>query len=124
MKSLREAIDNQRILKCRPINEDPETRMRHCESCEVPIGTMSLDVFNATQSCPVCGNDIHRILTKPEKLGEWITAEMAEIKYKVSRGTLYDLIHNGILTSKKAERGRVILESEIAAFKVKREWVT
>ena len=83
-----------------------------------------MDVLNATTSCPVCGNDIHRVLTKPEKLGEWITAEMAEIKYRISRGTLYDFIHNGILTSKKAERGRVILESEIATLRVKRGWVT
>ena len=120
MKSLREAADNARIARCRPINEDPEPRMRHCESCEVPVGIMSLGAFEALSICPKCDKAIHRELKEPEKTENWITVEEAEILYKVSRSTLYDLVNSGELTSRPAWRGRVILESALAKMRVKR----
>ena len=120
MQSLREAISNQRIACCRPINEDPEPRMRHCESCEVPVGILSLKAFDQLCTCTICGKPVHCELTKQKLSVSWITAEVAEIRYRFRRGTIYKLINNGILTSKKADRGRLILESEIAAMRAKR----
>ena len=56
----REIVRLERAATCRPSNEAYERRMRHCESCEVPIGIMTRRWFWERYvlnewSCPTCG---------------------------------------------------------------------
>lgn len=40
-----EIVRLERAAICRPSNEDHTRRMRHCESCEIPLGTMTRRQF-------------------------------------------------------------------------------
>jgi len=61
-----EIILMERAAKCRPANEDRQRRMRFCESCEAPLGTMRLAEFVRRYVslgkglCPVCGKHVVR----------------------------------------------------------------
>ena len=49
----------ERVERCAEANTDEAVRMRHCEHCEVPVGTMSLAAFNLLYKCGVCGQLVH-----------------------------------------------------------------
>lgn len=45
--------------RCAEANTDVAKRMRHCETCQVPVGTMELAAFLRLSRCKVCGGAIH-----------------------------------------------------------------
>jgi hypothetical protein len=54
-----EIVRMERAARCAPSNTDEAVRMRHCERCEVPIGTMGLVTFRRKRKCNVCGGLVH-----------------------------------------------------------------
>ena len=55
----REMVILNRIKRCAEANTAEGERMRHCESCEVPVGTMTVDAFFDVGTCETCGKPVH-----------------------------------------------------------------
>ena len=53
-----------RIQRCAEANTADGMRMRHCESCEVPVGTMKREAFYRMGECPTCGNPVNVVNLK------------------------------------------------------------
>jgi len=55
----REIATLERINRCSGANTAHGVRMRHCESCEVPVGTMLLEDFYRLRECTACKKPVH-----------------------------------------------------------------
>ena len=60
----REIAVIDRINRCAEANMADGVRMRHCESCEVPVGTMTREAFYRLRECPTCGKPVNVVNLK------------------------------------------------------------
>ena len=105
------ALANSRIQRCVEANYATGPRMRHCECCEVPVGTMTFHEFDEMRRCPVCKQMVHADERVIED--QWISFAQALDRFGVTHVKLRIAIKAGKLTLRENCVGRWMLESEL-----------
>ena len=106
------AITAARIRRCGNANNDTAIRMRHCESCEVAIGTMSRKAFDKLKKCKACGKPIH--VDCVEDVPEvWINQTDAKLIYGVGSVRLARVVREGRVRINEAGRGILMAERDL-----------
>ena len=87
---------NESIRRCSESNTGNGRRMRHCETCQVPIGIMSRRSFLKATKCPVCGGKVHCVEV-PNYEEEYDTAENLSLVLKVWPQTIRKWGQHGMI---------------------------